>query len=674
MARWDGPALTDPDLSVDALTHQWPDLEDIELVSFDVFDTLIVRDEPAPGAIDLLVGAKLEGDGLDPVAYAAARRDAATSAADDAPGRAPGLAAIISRVGETLDWDRDLVARAVHLEQTAELARFSAVPSAADLLAALRGRGVRIALVSDMHLGSDVLGPALTDLGLLTSDDLLLVSCDVGASKASGGELFAQLIARSHCTADCILHVGNDPWADHAMARRQRIRTKLVRSAELSRFEQTMVPAELADRRDLGSIVAGAARQARLEALAQGEPPALASVVAGVAAPAMIGFTTWVAQRADQLGLDRLVFLSRNGRLSYEVYRRLPSAITSDRPGAYVHLSRDAVRLASAADDVDAWIDCGHDTPSSFLRQHTELLPVSDFLAKLRLPPEAVGPAFEERGFALDQPVPASASADDWRECFDDARFRTALAEQARADRSLLVDYLSQNGLTASERIGVVDIGWRGQQAAMMTAVAESVSDIKLHHLHFGQNAAERLLRPTRIERYLFDHRDSPVVDNAVGLFETMTATSEPGMVGLRRGDGGVEPWFRTAPDPVRESAHVAPLHRIVADVTERTAQRLETHHLDDDLRDRIIAAARAFWLEPTEGEARYWTALPFERDASGRAVATLGAPIRAADLGAIVTGRGWDGRQWMNGSMAVSHPMTRRATSAARKLKEFRG
>jgi hypothetical protein len=388
----------------------------------------------------------------------------------------------------------------------------------------------------------------------------------------------------------------------------------------------------------------------------------------------MIGFTTWVAHRADQLGLDRLVFLSRNGRLSYEVYRRLPSAITSDRPGVYVHLSREAVRLASAADDPDAWIDCGLDTSSSFLRQHTELLPVSDFLAKLRLPAEAVGSVFEERGFALDHPVPATRSADDWRACFEDPRFRTALAEQAQADRSLLVDYLDQSGLTGTERIGVVDIGWRGQQAAMMTAVAESASDVELHHLHFGRNAAERLLRPTRIERYLFDHDDAPVVDNAVGLFETMTATSEPGMVGLRRRDGEVEPRFRTTPDPVRESAHVAPLHRVVADVTGRTVRWLEVHHRDDDLRDRIIAAARAFWLEPTDDEARYWTALPFERDASGRAVANLGAPIRAADLGAIATGRGWDGRQWMNGSMAVSHPLTRRAVSAARALKELGG
>jgi hypothetical protein len=111
-----------------------------------------------------------------------------------------------------------------------------------------------------------------------------------------------------------------------------------------------------------------------------------------------------------------------------------------------------------------------------------------------------------------------------------------------------------------------------------------------------------------------------------------------------------------------------------VADVTGRTVRWLEVHHRDDDLRDRIIAAARAFWLEPTDDEARYWTALPFERDASGRAVANLGAPIRAADLGAIATGRGWDGRQWMNGSMAVSHPLTRRAVSAARALKELGG
>jgi FMN phosphatase YigB (HAD superfamily) len=658
----------DLDLSVDALTHRWPDLDGIELVSFDVFDTLVVRDEPAPGAIDLVVAGQLATDGVDPVAYVRARSEAATTAADAAPGRAPTLAAILARVGTTLQWDHDVVRRAVQLEQTADLQRLSAVPGTPDLLAALRGRGIRIAFVSDMHLGAEALGPKLRELGLLESDDILLVSCDLGASKATGGELFAQLIARSHCAPQCVLHVGNDPWADHAMARQQGIPTKLVRTAETNRYEQALVSPDLIDRRDLGSTIAGAAREARLDAIERGDPPALAAVAAGVAAPAMIGFAAWVARRADELGLDRLVFLSRNGRVPYEVYRRLPSTITSDRPSSYVHLSRDAVRLASAATDIDAWIDCGHDTASSFLRQHTELLPVSQFLAKLRLNANTVGPIFEEHGFRLDRTVPRDRPAEDWRACFDDPRFRSALGEQAEADRELLVEYLQGHGLTASQRIGVVDIGWRGQQAAMMTAVAESVSDVKLHHFHLGRNHAESLLHPVRIERYLFDHDDPLLVDNAVGLFETLTATAEPGMTGLHRVDGGVGPSLRTAPDPVRESAHVEPLHRIVAAVTERSAPKLEAHHRTDDIRARITSVCRTFWLDPTRDEATYWTALPFERDASGRAVATLGAAVRASDLFGIMTGSGWEGRQWIGGSIAVSHPVTRRVIGAARR------
>ena len=669
LARRDDGAATGLDLSVDALTHHWPALEDIELVSFDVFDTLVVRNRPAPGALDLLVGERLAADEVDPLAYAVARRDAATSAADRVPGRAPTLDTIMTDVGRVLGWAPSIVRRAVELERSIDLEHLSAVPAAADLLAALRGRGVRLAMVSDMHLGADVLGPRLRELGLLDSDDLLLVSCDVGASKAQGGALFTELISRSGCAPDRLLHVGNDPWADHAMARKHGIPTKLVRTAELTRFEGVLISPELADRCDLGSVIAGAARQARLAALDREDPPVLASVVAGVAAPAMIGFATWVAHRAAELELDRLVFLSRNGRLPFEVYRRLPTAITTDRPASYVHLSRDAVRLASAAADIDAWISCGHETSSSFLRQHTELLPVSQFLAKLRLDADAVGPVFEEHDFPLDRPVARERPAGDWRACFDDPRFRSALTARAEADRELLVEYLHDCGLTSGERIGVVDIGWRGQQAAMMTSVAESASDVELHHFHLGRNRAETLLHPVRIERYLFDHDDPPVVDNAVGLFETMTATAEPGMIGLRRVDGRVEPWFRTAPDPVRDSAHVAPLHRIVGEITERCAPMLERGHRSDDIRARIIETAQAFWLDPSRAEAAYWTALPFERDASGRAVATLGEAVRASDLVALLAHRGWEGRQWIAGSIAVSHPLTRRAIVSARRL-----
>ena len=668
---WRGDGATeDAVLSLDALSRRGPDLETLDLVSFDVFDTLVVREEAAPGAVDLVVGARLAGDGVDPVAYARARRDASTAAADGAPGRAPTLDAIMTEVGAALGWARDLVGRAARLELEVDLEGLTAVPGRAGLLASLRERGIRVALVSDMHVGADALGPALHRLGLLEPDDLFLVSCDVGASKAAGGELFTELLARSGSDPDRVLHVGNDPWADHAMARRRGIRTDLVRMAEPGRYERALVAPDLADRRDLGSLLAGASRLARLDAVGRGDPPALASVVAGVAAPAMIGFATWVAQRATDLGLDRLVFLSRNGRLPYEVYRRLPTTITDDRPGSYVHLSRDAVRLASAAADLDAWIACGHETSSSFLRQHTELLPVESFLAKLRLDADTVGPVFEERGFPIDRPVPYERPAQDWRACFDDPRFRSALADRAEADRRLLVEYLHDRGLTAAQRIGIVDIGWRGQQAAMMTAVAESVSDVELHHFHLGRNTAERLLHPVRIERYLFDHDDPPVVDNAVGLFETMTATAEPGMEGLHRDDGRVAPRFRDGHDPVRESEHVTPLHRIVADVAERVAPLLETRHRTDDIRARVIDTAQTFWLDPTTAEAAYWTALPFERDASGRAVATLGGAVRMRELTALLAGRSWDGRQWMAGSIAVSHPVTRTAIGAARRLR----
>ncbi len=492
------------------------------------------------------------------------------------------------------------------------------MPGAGGLLDALRARGFRIAFLSDMHFGADELAPVLTRLGLLGADDLLLVSCDEGASKAHQGELYQRLLARTDGPAQRILHVGNSPWADHAMARHCGLKSLLVRTAEPSRYESTLMAAELGGRRDLGSTIAGTARLARLHALEQGDPPPLASVASGVAAPTMIGFAMWLAARADALELDRMVFLSRNGRLPYEAYRRLPRAMTHDRPLSYVTLSRNAVRMASAAVDLDAWIQCGHDTASSFLRLHTQLLPVRRLLTRLNLDPDEVRDGFERNGFSLDRPIGSDRSAEDWRACFDDPDLRAALQRQAEAERSLLVDYLDQNGLLADERIGIVDIGWRGQQAAMMTAVAESASNVHLHHFHLGRDQAESLLYPVRIDRYLFDHDDRPRFDNAVALFEMLAATTEPGMAGLRRTDGSVEPVFREEHDPVRESPHIDPLHRIVIDVVERLADRLRPDHRADDIRARLIRNAHTFWLEPSDDEARYWTSLPYERDASG--------------------------------------------------------
>ncbi|MEQ8842806.1 MAG: hypothetical protein RIB98_17640 [Acidimicrobiales bacterium] len=430
---------------------------------------------------------------------------------------------------------------------------------------------------------------------------------------------------------------------------------------------ETLVAADSCDENSLACRLAGAMQAVRVGAPVACPDP-LVTVGAGVAVPVTIAFTLWAAQRAEELDLERLYFAGRNGYLPWVAYDRLPSQVTGDVPGTYIRVSRDVVRQAAAALDPDRWIACGHETPTSFLRQHADRMPLRRLLGRAVADPEQHRQLLHGLGLELDAPLPDGAGP-AWRAVFASHEVRDAIAETASNALPLLRDWLAQHGFLDNERVGLVDVGWRGQQAAMLDLVLQQAGGADVHHLHLGRNKVESLLTDARIDRYLIDV-ERPLVKNPVALFETLYATTQPGLTGLRRSPGGVvEPVFREGPDPVGRSPHILPLRDLVISAVDAMAPRLTSADRETELRPRVCAVARRFWESPTPAEARWWSTLPYELDASGRLVRPLGAPVRLAELPDIVRRRSLGDRQWSRGAVMASSPLIRYGLSFVQRL-----
>jgi hypothetical protein len=94
--------------------------------------------------------------------------------------------------------------------------------------------------------------------------------------------------------------------------------------------------------------MAGASRLARLEAIERRIDPVIAAVAAGVAAPLVVGFVSWVLQSAEAAGIRRLFFLSRDGEVLHDIACLLQADRGLQVDCRYIHVSRRSMGLSRA--------------------------------------------------------------------------------------------------------------------------------------------------------------------------------------------------------------------------------------------------------------------------------------------------------------------------------------
>ncbi|TWA80499.1 haloacid dehalogenase-like hydrolase [Azospirillum brasilense] len=287
-----------------------------DLVSFDVFDTLLLRRVETPAAVFDAVArraraAGLVDEGLTSPLFRLARQEAerqARQAAGDRGGEVE-LAAIYRHAALG---DADALA-ALELEVEAET--LFANPLLLHALRALAERGCPVVLLSDMYLPPDALRGLLRGAGI--SDRLyrsLYVSCVEGCSKRDGG-LFRKLLAdHPHLRPERILHIGDDAIGDVTMAQAAGLHTvHYVPPPDFARLQER--------ERTLAGLAAGALLPPvrRLTALAGlGDAPdeafwlAFGTLVLG---PAVVGYCHWVVEDCRRRGIGVIAPLMREAHL-----------------------------------------------------------------------------------------------------------------------------------------------------------------------------------------------------------------------------------------------------------------------------------------------------------------------------------------------------------------------
>lgn len=325
-------------------------LSQYDIITFDVFDTLITRSVLHPVDVFAVVEAKAKHQSLLNRSFAQ-ERQAAEQQAYDAYGDGTNFSQIYEMLQTHFSYSQDLCSQLMALELETEQAL--AVPRTAmrELLFRLRNAGKRVLLCSDMYLGSDQIRQLLICCGY-PKDLEIWVSSEHNGSKSTG-KLWKELFAALPRDAKTI-HVGDNDCGDYRSVK-QLGREALRIGSGYAMFSQSPLYDYLSpyDREgSLGrSLVLGWLVNRACFNSPFRESDSDAEVTAIWGGAAFAGFMDFLVEHRDD---SLLLFTTREGYLLKPLYEAYCKALGEEpQPGCLFYASRAATVAATVTSEKD---------------------------------------------------------------------------------------------------------------------------------------------------------------------------------------------------------------------------------------------------------------------------------------------------------------------------------
>lgn len=369
-----------------------------------------------------------------------------------------------------------LPVRLSEFELSVEIARSYADPEISHFLRSYEAE--KTLFLSDFYMSAKMLGRLLAAKGLDTLVAEGLSSCDVGLNKRSG-QIFRHIHSLHAVSPDQHVHIGDNEWSDVSSPRALGVNALhyLPESAHADRLARERLfssrDALFEHLRREGSALA------RDAAKGLSAKQAAALCLGAEAAPLFIGFALWIAEQAILEKLDRLYFFTREGEFFHKVFcALLPQGRLSghDLPPADVLA---VSRLSTFAPSMkDASIQEMSRIWSLFKVQS-----VVGLFATLGLDIADFSTTLDTLGLKQTDVISDPENSPELRRLFETPAFAEAIRNSLAFQASLLQSYLKQSGVNAGERIGIIDIGWRG---TIQDNISLLVPDAHFHGMYLG--------------------------------------------------------------------------------------------------------------------------------------------------------------------------------------------
>ncbi|CAK7027880.1 MAG: hypothetical protein DELT_02653 [Desulfovibrio sp.] len=423
---------------------------DVDIISFDVFDTLISRALEQPEDLFYIMAPEVyrvsEGRIID---FHRHRHEAEHEAWHQC-GEKTTLNDIYDLLKKKLHVGDALINELIQLEIAHEKRICRARPLGKKLWNAALESQKRIICVSDMYLPANVIEDLLKNAGY-SGYERLFVSSEHGAAKSSG-RLFSIALESCRAAPGRLAHIGDNEDADSKVPSAMGIACRHIpRSMEEARKHHLYSAIFRSTRSPLHSVVKGLIAERLFDEPGSREEKSLfqnkvENLGYACLGPMITGFALWLARRARAEDISHLYFLAREGWILQQVYNCLTSEDEFAIPSTYLYASRRAVAPAFVHEegDIRTYIDVPAFTP--------------------QYPPHEM----LKRFFGIEAPLSdADEGHSRWRtsvEPFLDLCLlhKEAILDRMREERRALAKYLEDCGLRDERNPALADLGGAG--------------------------------------------------------------------------------------------------------------------------------------------------------------------------------------------------------------------
>lgn len=376
---------------------------------------------------------------------------------------------------------KELAPRILAEELAHESRSCYAEPGMIEAVRKARELGKRIIWISEMFLDRKHISQLLDQCGYETLFDEGYASSQLGLRKHSG-RLYEAVLQREGIVPARWLHFGDslrdDLWIPRRLGgtsflylpeRHFKKRSRLRRLKRLGRVHPQWIGAQLA------------------ECLYADVPAYKANDVAYVTGrhilgPALANFIHRVLEYSSQHNIEMVLFPARDGFVLKSIFDRMRPVVFphSTMTSQYCFLTRKSVYAASVS-------RIGmREIQACFARARIPTL--RNILSRFTDEPEAFEAIAKQCGFeSLDRSVTDPHNDYSFQRFVAQPQVTAILRSNQSASQAILTQYLDQLGFWGDKRIALVDVGWRATvQDALTTAFADREGWPTLHGLYFG--------------------------------------------------------------------------------------------------------------------------------------------------------------------------------------------
>lgn len=479
-------------------------LKRYDVISFDIFDTLIFRPVALPTDVFYMMGERL--DLLD---FKNVRVWAEWDARMKCRQKNGHMEVSLQDIWKNLEEDTGLNAEeGMRLECEIEEKLCYANPYMLQVWKRLQELEKRMIIVSDMYLPRSCIERILQKAGY-TGAERIYISNEYGENKA-GGDLFHRVI-RDFSGAH-IVHIGDNPHSDQKMAKASGL--------DILPYQNVNKNVLLYRPMDMSSMIGGAYRGLVSNHLYNGSEKFSIDYEYGYVYGGLfvVGYCHFIHEYYEQHYLDRLLFLARDGDILNRVYQKL---YPDDRT-VYVYWSRKAATKLMAGEDkhdffrrfiyhkVNQKVSIGEALRSMELE---ELLPeLSDW--------QEIWDVWERKSGAGRKQKFIDLRAEDEltdKNAYLLRRFIEAKWERVMThyeEQQVAAEKYYREILHGCENVAAVDIGWAGSGALALSHLVEKVwgMDCRITGIVAGTNtihnaqpdASDPFLQDGRLVAYLY--------------------------------------------------------------------------------------------------------------------------------------------------------------------------